>query len=87
MMMINVRSKPDTILMSQTICLIHIHSNSVLALIFACPKSNLEKFSIDSSKFFPNFHLFESSFTCTRLWESGLVQKPEIFVCMDRSTL
>jgi len=36
--MINVRSKPDTILMSQTICLIHIHSNSVLALIFACPK-------------------------------------------------
>ena len=32
---------------------------------------NLENFSIYSNKFFHNFHLSESSFTCPRLRASG----------------
>ncbi len=35
-------------------------------------KPNLEKCSIYSNKFFHNFHLFESSLTCSGLWASGL---------------
>ena len=38
-------------------------------------KSNLERFSIDSNKFFHNFHLFESSFTCPGLRASGLARR------------
>ena len=38
-------------------------------------KPNLEKISIYSSKFFHNFHLFESSFTCPGLRASGLVRR------------
>ena len=36
-------------------------------------KSNLEKFSIYSNKFFHYFHLSDSSFTCPGLRASGLV--------------
>ena len=50
--------------------------------VFACilfhllaRKPNLEKSSIYSNKFFNNFHLSESSFTCPRLQESGLAQR------------
>jgi hypothetical protein len=35
-------------------------------------KPNLEKCSIYSNKFFHNFHLSESSFTCPGLQASGL---------------
>jgi len=38
-------------------------------------KWNLEKNSIYSNKFFHNFHLSESSFTCHGLRESGLAWK------------
>ena len=38
-------------------------------------KPNLETFSIYSNKFFHNFHLSESSFTCPGHWASGLVQR------------
>jgi hypothetical protein len=52
------------------------YTHSVLALIFfIARKPNLEKFSIYSNKFFHNFHLSKSSFTCPRLWESGLELK------------
>jgi hypothetical protein len=34
-------------------------------------KPNLGKFSIYSNKFFHNFYLSESSFTCPGLWASG----------------
>jgi hypothetical protein len=55
----------------------HCRSNTVFALIIlpTCPKTKLEKFSIYSSKFFHNFHLTESSFTCPRLWASGFCTK------------
>jgi hypothetical protein len=48
--------------------------STVFALIFlAKPKSQmLKKKSIYSNKFFHNFHLSESSFTCPKLWASGL---------------
>ena len=39
---------------------------------FSPRKPNLEIFSIYSNKFFHNFHLFESSFTCPGLRASGL---------------
>jgi hypothetical protein len=39
------------------------------------PKPNLEKFSIYSNKFFHNFHLSESSFTCPGLRASGLARR------------
>ena len=39
-------------------------------------KPNLETFSIYSSKFYLNFHLSESSFTCPGLWASGLAWIP-----------
>ena len=35
-------------------------------------KPNLEKNYIYSNKFFHNFNLFESSFSCPRLWTIGL---------------
>ena len=38
-------------------------------------KPNLEKCSIYSNKFFHNFHWSESSFTCSRLRASGIVQR------------
>jgi hypothetical protein len=38
-------------------------------------KPNLEKYSIYSSKFFYNFHLSESSFTCPGLQASGLAKR------------
>jgi hypothetical protein len=38
-------------------------------------KPNLEKMSIYSNKFFHNFHLSKSSFTCPGLRASGLVWK------------
>jgi len=38
-------------------------------------KPNLEKCSIYSNKFFHNFHLSESSFTCPGLRASGLVRR------------
>jgi len=38
-------------------------------------KSNLEKFSIYSNKFFHNFHLTESSHTCPSLRASGLARR------------
>jgi hypothetical protein len=42
-------------------------------------KPDLEKMCIYSSKFFHNFHLSESSFTCPGLWGSGLVQRLYMF--------
>ena len=47
----------------------------IFTYILLARKLNLERFSIYSNKFFHNFHLFESSFTCPRLWASGLVQR------------
>ena len=51
-------------------------SQSDIALIFfylLARKPNLEeKKSIYSNKFFHNFHLYESSFTCPRLRVGGL---------------
>ena len=38
-------------------------------------KSNLEKNYIYSNKFFHNFHLSESSFTCTGFRANGLAVK------------
>ena len=38
-------------------------------------KPNLENFSIYSNKFFHNFHLSESSFTCTGLRASELLRR------------
>jgi len=38
-------------------------------------KPNLENCSMYSNKFFHNFHLSESSFTCPRLCASGLVRR------------
>ena len=38
-------------------------------------KPNLEKISIYSNKFFHNFYLSESSFTCPELRASGIVQR------------
>ena len=52
------------------------------------PKPNLENVSIDSNKFFHNFHLSESSFTCHGFWASGLPWRLQeevhvlTFVCM-----
>jgi len=48
----------------------------VFALIFSptCPKAKFRK-NFYSNKFFHNFHLFESSFTCPRLWASGLERR------------
>ena len=43
-------------------------------------KPNLEKFSIYSSKFFPNFLLSESSFTCPWLQASGLGRRLLLFL-------
>jgi hypothetical protein len=43
-------------------------------------KPNLEKNSIYSDKFFYNFHLSESSFTCPALRASGLVRRLAIYV-------
>ena len=43
-------------------------------------KPNLEKISIYSDKFFYNFHLSESSFTCPALRASGLVRILTIYV-------
>jgi len=40
-------------------------------------KPNLETISIYSNKFFHNFHLSLSSFTCPRLWTSGLARRLE----------
>ena len=50
---------------------------TVFAFIFfstTCWKPNLEKKNY-SSKFFHNFHLSESSFTCPRVWESGIARR------------
>jgi hypothetical protein len=41
-------------------------------------KSNLEKKNIYSNKFFHNFHLSESSFTCTGFRANGLAVKTVI---------
>jgi hypothetical protein len=38
-------------------------------------KPNLEKYSIESNKLFPNFHLSEFSFTCHDLWASVLARR------------
>jgi hypothetical protein len=38
-------------------------------------KPNLENFSIYSNKFFYNFHLSKSRFTCSGLWKSGLARR------------
>jgi hypothetical protein len=67
------------------------YTHSVLALIFfIARKPNLEKFSIYSNKFFHNFHLSKSSFTCPRLWESGLELKkktnPKIYMKMSTNS-
>ena len=54
------------------------HNLSSLYLIFVhllARKPNLETFSIYSNKFFHNFHLSESSFTCAGLRASGLAQR------------
>jgi hypothetical protein len=53
-------------------------SVSVFALIsfhLLARKSNLEKLSIYSNKFFHNFHLSESRFTCPWFRASGLAQR------------
>ena len=42
-------------------------------------KPNIEKNSIYSNKFFHNFHLSESSFTCPRIRASGLAQRLHIY--------
>ena len=54
------------------------------ALIFFTyfPRKHLAKFSIYSNKFFHNFQLSESSFTCSRLQASGLAWR----LCTHRST-
>jgi hypothetical protein len=49
-----------------SLCLYYFHLRA--------QKPNLEKFSIYSNKFFHNFHLSESSFTCPRLQASGLAR-------------
>ena len=42
---------------------------------------NLENFSIYSNKFFHNFHLSESSFTCPRCQASGLARRlPSLYL-------
>jgi len=52
---------------------IHVHSLHLLA-----QKPNLEKLSIYSNKFFHNFHLSESSFTCPGLLAIGVSVKTVI---------
>ena len=37
-----------------------------------------KKYSIYSYKFFHNYHLSESSFTCSGLWASGLAPRPSL---------
>jgi hypothetical protein len=60
---------------------IKLTATTVFALIFftyfsTCPKAKFrKKKSIYSNKFFHNFHLSESSFTCPRLRASGLAQR------------
>ena len=44
-------------------------------LLVLALKPNLEKCSIYSNKFFHNFHLSESSFTCSGLRASGLARR------------
>ena len=51
-------------LSSHSLCLNFFH--------LLAQKPNIEKISIDSNKFFHNFHLSESSFTCHGLRASGL---------------
>ena len=56
----------------------HLKNYSVFALIFfhlLARKPNLEKFPIYANKFFHNFYLSESSFTCPELRASGIVQR------------
>ena len=53
----------------------------VFALIFChllARKPNLENISINSNKFFHNFHLSESSFTCPRVSDKWVSTKIEI---------
>ena len=46
----------------------------------------LAKYPIYSNKFFHNFHLSESSFTCPCLWASGLARKLILTVCQQLDT-
>ena len=57
---------------------VNIHVNLSVCLHFfhlIARKANLEQISIYSNKFFHNFHLSESSFTCPGLRASGLAQR------------
>jgi hypothetical protein len=54
-----------------------------LKKILLARKPNLETFSMYSNKFFHNFHLSESSFTCSGLRASGLARRlvRGFFIC------
>jgi len=54
----------------------HIYTNLCLNFFhLLARKPNLEKLSSYSNKFFHNFHLSESSFTCPGLRASGLARR------------
>ena len=63
-----------------------IHTNLYLnSFHLLARKTNLEKCSIYSNKFFHNFRLSESSFTCPRLRASGLVRRLHVnFTCINQ---
>ena len=59
---------PLSIIFQLYLSVLLVEVNPVFALFFfhlVAEKPNLEKFSIYSNKFFHNFHLSESSFTCS----------------------
>jgi hypothetical protein len=50
-------------------------------------KPHLEKNSVYSNKFFHNFHLFESSFTCPRLPASGFSMKTAFTAKLSKQSI
>ena len=54
---------------------IYIYSLYLTFFHLLARKPNLENFSIYSNKFFYNFHLSKSRFTCSGLWKSGLARR------------
>ena len=67
----------DTVITLHPSMSVQLTSYSLCINVFHLParKLNLEKMYIYSNKFFHNFHLSESSFTCPGLRESVLARK------------